>query len=1017
MKPCSVDNRKGHPNDRLSKLPDDLLLSILDRLNVRDAARTSLLSRRWRHLPAMLSRLMIDFGDFLPNGRLTILSEDDLVRINAVVVQATKSILERRNPNECTIQQLCMVFFLTENDYISIGRAVEQAIATSKIDMAEFTILTEKFHTQCSDGDFVNYGRQFAFFFDSCPDAFGGLTRLNLGNMRFGDRTSPTSSRVVKSYGIYVCLTAIQELGPSCKSNTHNSMCSVFPSVVFKLIWLPELTTLIFEDWISFEDPLTFGYVPLLEAVRLTNVGLSWHKMVSLSKFLGKTHVRDLTLDFKSEKIWVQPEVPQRLASSFYKLRFVNLFRVPEGCDLTWTMFILEAAPHLKELYMTVWDHLCDMETDEGNRRALSYCEEKTIEWPVSAIDDFKHQNLAVLTIFGFQSEEYMVMYVKHVMEVAVNLEDVFLYNSNKLACVKCSSNNPVKQTKYPWTKRQRCSLKKRINQGTSFAILHFPAAIRDDHTARLKIIEGEKLWKAVARAMATNKLDSAEFTILTTYKLHRYTPTLSEPASFLHLRHMLSHFQISVKSFVPDDGYIWVQPECPKLLAPVLQNLQVLNLDELPEGCDIAWTNFFLEAAPALKEVCITVWDHWCEIETDKEEREEQGYCDKINMECKSSAPDGFRHYNLTKLTIHGFQPDENFMGYIRHTMEAAVNLEEISLYDRKVLECCEDLDPNIKISQSMYPQTVEEQELVRKQITEGLVMASPDIWVQPECLKLLAPVLQNLQQDLAHLNYPAMKNKKGSHRNHNKSVPFMVDRFTKLPDDILLNILNRLNTSNAVRTCLLSKRIAHLRHILSHFQIRVDSFLPDHGYDTFKNTINNVVADATETVLTFRSQEIPLHKLTVCFYLKYYNCLTIGKAVAQAMATNKLDSAEFIILTEMGQDCYTSYGLRHNGMQLMRFFNACTDAFAGLTRLDLHNLRLDETDILKILDTCKFLEYLHLSYCQIQEKDVLQLPVLKVEHTRLVEFHMLNACLEVVELNSVPNLKRLVYNTWKLT
>jgi hypothetical protein len=153
------------------------------------------------------------------------------------------------------------------------------------------------------------------------------------------------------------------------------------------------------------------------------------------------------------------------------------------------------------------------------------------------------------------------------------------------------------------------------------------------------------------------------------------------------------------------------------------------LNLENLPEGCDIAWTRFFLEAAPNLKEVCITVWDHWCDMETDKVEREEQGYCDKTNVEWESSAPEGFRHYNLNKLTIYGFQPNENFMGYTRHVMEAAVNLEEISLYGRMVLECCEDLDPKIEVAPSRYPQTIEEQELLREQITEGLVMASPHI------------------------------------------------------------------------------------------------------------------------------------------------------------------------------------------------------------------------------------------------------------------------------------------------
>jgi hypothetical protein len=50
----------------------------------------------------------------------------------------------------------------------------------------------------------------------------------------------------------------------------------------------------------------------------------------------------------------------------------VNLVTLPERYDFTWTMFILEAAPLLKELYMTVWDHPCIMETDEERKNCIA---------------------------------------------------------------------------------------------------------------------------------------------------------------------------------------------------------------------------------------------------------------------------------------------------------------------------------------------------------------------------------------------------------------------------------------------------------------------------------------------------------------------------------------------------------------------------------------------------------------------------------------------------------------------
>lgn len=101
----------------------------------------------------------------------------------------------------------------------------------------------------------------------------------------------------------------------------------------------------------------------------------------------------------------------------------------------------------------------------------------------------------------------------------------------------------------------------------------------------------------------------------------------------------------------------------------------------------------FILEAAPSLRELCITVWDHWCKIVKDKELRRKNGYCEKANVEWQPSAFN-LKHKNLVKLTIYGFQPDEIFVQYVRRILKVVVNMREVSLHDRKVCERCVDLD-----------------------------------------------------------------------------------------------------------------------------------------------------------------------------------------------------------------------------------------------------------------------------------------------------------------------------------
>lgn len=136
------------------------------------------------------------------------------------------------------------------------------------------------------------------------------------------------------------------------------------------------------------------------------------------------------------------------------------------------------------------------MVTDEQQRKEELYSENRGVEWESTAAG-FQHHGLVTLVIFGFESADHLVSYVRLVMAAAVNLEDVFLYS--RLECGNCSDTKPVR---FPWTKRQRISVKKRIAVGgiESLAIIHSSAKIRADHLAKIgspecSLLEAKKKW------------------------------------------------------------------------------------------------------------------------------------------------------------------------------------------------------------------------------------------------------------------------------------------------------------------------------------------------------------------------------------------------------------------------------------------------------------------------------------------------------------------------------------------
>ncbi|KAM3387726.1 hypothetical protein ACQJBY_010519 [Aegilops geniculata] len=442
-------------DDRLGKLPDDILVSILERLDdLRFAVRSSILSKRWRHLPGMISDIDLDVWSFSKHGH----DED---RRNTGLPQAVESVLAHQSRH--SIDRLAVHFFLTD-DSARILRAIDDAVSSGRrqVTSVALSMLGEKPDLLCEEGDMLRHAARLLPSLAAYPSAFAGLADLHLESVRLGESDVP---RLLGACGKLERL-ALQ----NCDSGLRTVLRLEHPRLreldtVFcgceavELRSLPRLERVTCTHWMTSKNlpPLLFGQVPGLEAVTFTKAAINGHRALGLTELIGDAAatIREIVLNFLNGRVWIQPQEPVPLMQN---LRLASFHNIREQCDLTWTMLILKSAPHLKTLGVTVSNHSCgDTDPEDAETIRQYFSQEDIIQWQPS---DFKHCDLSMLVIHGFQVQEKFMKYIKRLMEVAINLEEMCLLRD------ECKNCEFYQSQGYPQTDKERDSMRRQINDG-----------------------------------------------------------------------------------------------------------------------------------------------------------------------------------------------------------------------------------------------------------------------------------------------------------------------------------------------------------------------------------------------------------------------------------------------------------------------------------------------------------------------------------------------------------------------
>uniref|UniRef100_A0ACD5WDN4 Uncharacterized protein n=1 Tax=Avena sativa TaxID=4498 RepID=A0ACD5WDN4_AVESA len=458
--------QQSEEEDWLSVLTDDILLSILARVDLKTAARTSVLSTWWVHLPWLLPELSINAKEFLSGPCRDPDKENDTEEAMASLTKAARSFLADQQ-RDSIISSLHLHLYLIKTFLYEDGPLVSDAIDSGLLKDLDLAILDETVPRACSDVYMVQRGKEMDGFFSAYPSVLHCLTKLSLRNLGFNKLDMHhilfDCCKQLKHLSLYHC-----DNGASSwlKIDAPNSKLSVLELTLcrferLEVVCLPKLEKLSWDTWMTPDMPLAIGFIPSLGELVLSCGAVCADSGTKLSELLhATTSIHTLSLDFQGESLWLQPEMKQ-LCTAFKKLRKLSVRGIFVEFDILWTMAFLVAAPSIEMLQIEVWEHACDVEQldDEDRRRTNS--ERRNPEWEMD-LGSSKNWFLKELEFVGFRSLEQQFTLIRSVLERSPNLQKIFLKDDEE--CDSCAALGAP--SKFPKKDDQEMVIR-RITDGT----------------------------------------------------------------------------------------------------------------------------------------------------------------------------------------------------------------------------------------------------------------------------------------------------------------------------------------------------------------------------------------------------------------------------------------------------------------------------------------------------------------------------------------------------------------------